>query len=133
MSRQKQKGTAFESAVVKYLQAVSNDEEGTIRREVLHGKTDEGDIKGLKVNGKPAILECKNYSNYAGHLSDWLEQALTEAGNADADYAFVVFKRRGCGLSTLESIGDQYVLTDLRTLAKIANLGILAPIERFRD
>lgn len=133
MSRQKQKGTAFESAVVKYLQAVSNDEEKTIHREALHGNTDEGDIKGLKVNGKSAIIECKNYSNYSGHLADWLEQALIEAGNADAEYAFVVFKRRGSGLSTLESIGDQYVLTDLRTLAKIANLGILAPIERFRD
>lgn len=37
MSRAKQRGTLFESAIVKYLRARLGDTEQTIHREVLHG------------------------------------------------------------------------------------------------
>ncbi|MFT8640114.1 hypothetical protein [Bifidobacterium sp.] len=125
MSRQKRKGTAFESAVVNYLRIVSGDAEGTIHREVLHGNADLGDVTGLLIHGEPVALEVKNHSRLA--LAAWWKEATDEAGNIDSPYPFVIFKRKGKGLSP-KSMGDQYVLTDLRTLARIANHGILQEV-----
>jgi hypothetical protein len=107
MSRQKAKGTLLESKVVNYLRARLGDSEQTIHREVLHGTKDQGDITGLRIHGQPVVLECKNYSTYAGRLKEWMQEGRTEAGNADAPYWFVVFKQKGLGLNTLSSMDNQ--------------------------
>lgn len=125
MSRQKQKGTSFETAVLRYLRHVLDDTENTIRREAQHGKHDLGDIAGLRIHGQPAALEAKNYKTYSGYLKQWMREARTEAGNADAPYWFVVFHQRGVGLDSLQSLGRQPVVTDLRTLALIAGHGVI--------
>ncbi|MFT9059723.1 hypothetical protein [Bifidobacterium aquikefiri] len=125
MSRQKRKGTAFESAVVNYLRLVSGDTESTIHREVLHGNDDQGDVTGLLIHGEPAALEVKNHSRLA--LATWWKEVSDEAGNIDSPYPFVIFHRKGKGLRP-GSMGDQYVLTDLKTLARIANHGILEEV-----
>lgn len=125
MSKSKKKGTEFESALVNTLRTLLSDSEGTIHREVLHGHKDVGDITGLTIHGEPVVIEAKNYSNYSGHLKEWMEEARTEAGNADADYWFVAFKQVGLGLKSVGSTMRQPVLTDVRTLAMIAGHGII--------
>ena len=115
MSRQKQKGTAFETQVLDYLRDRIGDPEGMIHREALHGNADEGDIKGLYIDTRSLIIECKTHKRFA--LADWMEQARQEAANAGADYGMVVFHRPGKGG---KQMGDQYVLMDLDTLARLA-------------
>lgn len=115
MSRQKQKGTAFETRVLDYLRDRIGDPEGMIHREALHGNADEGDIKGLYIGMKSLVLECKNHKQ--NRLADWMEQARQETANAGADYGMVVFHRPGRGGKRM---GDQYVLMDLDTLARLA-------------
>lgn len=115
MSRQKDKGTRFETAVLDYLRARIGDPEGMIHREALHGNADEGDIKGLYIHTKRLVLECKDCNKFA--LSTWLGQAQDEAANAEADYGMVVFHRPGRGGKRMR---DQYVLMDLDTLARLA-------------
>lgn len=115
MSRQKQKGTAFETRVLDYLRERIGDPEGMIHREAMHGNADEGDIKGLYIGMKSLVLECKNHKQ--NRLADWMEQARQEAANAGADYGMVVFHRPGRGGKRMR---DQYVLMDLDTLARLA-------------
>ena len=115
MSKQKEKGTKFETAVLDYLRARIGDPEGMIHREALHGKADEGDIKGLYIHTRSLVLECKDWNKFA--LSTWLGQAQDEAANAGADYGMVVFHRPGRGGKRMR---DQYVLMDLDTLARLA-------------
>ena len=115
MSRQKDKGTKFETAVLDYLRSRIGDPEGMIHREALHGKADEGDLKGLYIHTKSLILECKDCKKF--ELSTWLGQAQDEAANAGADYGMVVFHRPGRGGKRMR---DQYVLMDLDTLARLA-------------
>ena len=115
MSRQKEKGTKFETAVLDYLRARIGDPEGMIHREAQHGKADEGDIKGLYIHAKSLVLECKDWNKF--ELSIWLGQAQDEAANAGADYGMVVFHRPGRGGKRMR---DQYVLMDLDTLARLA-------------
>ena len=115
MSKQKEKGTKFETAVLDYLRARIGDPEGMIHREAQHGKADEGDIKGLYIHKKSLILECKDWNKF--ELSLWLGQAQDEAANAGADYGMVVFHRPGRGGKRMR---DQYVLMDLDTLARLA-------------
>lgn len=115
MSRQKQKGTAFETQVLDYLRDRIGDPEGMIHREAQHGNADEGDIKGLFIGLKSLVLECKNQNRF--DLATWIGQAHDEKVNAGADYGMVVFHRPGKGD---KQMGDQYVLMDLDTLARIA-------------
>ncbi|AKV55529.1 phage protein [Bifidobacterium actinocoloniiforme DSM 22766] len=115
MSRQKRKGTAFETQVLGYVRGRIGDPEGMIHREALHGNADEGDIKGLYIGGKSLVLECKDWTRFK--LATWLDQAKKEAFNAGADYGMVVFHRPGKGG---KQMGDQYVLMDLDTLARLA-------------
>lgn len=115
MSRQKRKGTAFETQVLRFLRERIGDPEGMIHREALHGNADEGDIKGLYIGMKSLVLECKTHKRY--ELADWMDQAKQEAANADADYGMAVFHRPGKGD---RQMGDQYVLMDLDTLARLA-------------
>ena len=109
MSRQRAKGTRLERAAADYLAAALNDDR--VDRMPLHGKGDRGDIAGVRtVMGERVCVEVKNVTRM--NLAGWVNEAVTEAGNADADVAVVVHKRVGKG-----DPGEQYVTMRLRDFA----------------
>lgn len=110
MSRQKRKGSAFESAVVEYLRWVFEDTEGTIDRMPQHGSRDVGDVRGIRSHGKPVVIECKDYSG-RDRMAQFLAEAEVERGNADALAGVVVSHRKGIGFTRM---GDQLVSMTLR-------------------
>ena len=112
MSKQKAKGTSFEKLVVDYMSEKLDDDR--IERRVCFGAKDRGDVAGVYLRGKLVVIECKNHARM--ELSAWLEEAEVERGNADADFAFVVHKRRGCGE---KSMGGTYVTCTLETLCAV--------------
>lgn len=112
MSRQRKKGTAFESMVVDYLNARFETDE--FHRLGMQGANDEGDVWGLTSHGRRVVLECKNVSTMA--LWKWVQEAEREAGNADAVCGLVVHKRKGAGV---KSFGSTYVTTTLEGLAAL--------------
>jgi hypothetical protein len=113
VSRQKEKGTAFETQVVRYLRVMLPWMD--IDRAPLKGAKDEGDVKGLTIRGLKCVVECKNHRRM--ELSEWMDEAEEEMSNADAEFAFVAIKRKGYGDT---KIGGTYVLTTLENLAAIA-------------
>jgi hypothetical protein len=98
MSRNKDKGSAAERAIVDYLRRV-----GFIHAERrLAGATkDRGDIAGIP----GVVIEAKNQARM--ELAEWLEEALLERDNDNAQIAAVWHKRRGKG-----SPSDWYVTMD---------------------
>lgn len=88
MSRQKQKGTAAETAVVRYLQCNGYPD---VERRTLSGVHDRGDIAGLR----SLVIEVKDHGRM--DLAGWVEEAETERVNAGATHAAVWHKRRGKG------------------------------------
>lgn len=110
MSKQKAKGTAFESMVTEYLSRVLDAPE--IERRTVGGTKDRGDIAGVFFRGKRVVLECKN--TVRPELPQWLREAEVERVNDGAEYGFVVHKRRGCGAA---QAGKTYVTCTLETLA----------------
>ena len=115
MSRQKQKGTAFESAIVEYLQNQLCDD--TIERRALNGTCDRGDISGVTFGGHRMTLECKNENRM--RLADYVREAEKEATNDAAHYYAVIHKKRGVGISTPQTVGQQYVTMPLRLFTQI--------------
>lgn len=115
MSRQKQKGTAFESAIVEYLQNQLCD--NTIERRALNGTCDRGDITGVTFCGQRMTLECKNENRM--RLAEYMREAETEATNDNALYYAVIHKKRGVGISIAKTIGQQYVTMPLHMLTSI--------------
>lgn len=116
MSKERSKGTAFETAVVRCLRSAGYD---SAHRNALHGSDDVGDISGVTLNGTEVIFECKNEKNY--HISDWLSQALRESLTAGADAGIVVFHRRGVGFDSITGTLKQPVLMTLGDLLAIAD------------
>lgn len=116
MSKERSKGTAFETAVVRCLRSAGYD---GARRNALHGSDDVGDISGVVLNGTEVIFECKNERDY--HISDWLKQAYDECLNAGADAGIVVFHRRGVGFDGIPGTLKQPVLMTLGDLLAIAD------------
>ena len=112
MSKEGRKGASFEQLVADYLAAALDDDR--IERRVKHGTQDRGDIAGLRIRGKRAVVECKNHQRM--ELSAWLDEAERERGNDDAEFAIVVHKRKGCGVA---KAGRNYVTMELETLAAI--------------
>ena len=93
MSKQKKKGTDFETAGVNY----GNKRLGgdSLYRAAPAGRADKADIHGLMMRGKPVVIECKNRVEY--DIPGWLREAEVERGNADAEYGVVLFHLRGVG------------------------------------
>jgi hypothetical protein len=90
MSKAKQKGTAAESALVKYL--VGQGFPGAERR-ALTGAFDQGDITGT-----PCLAwEVKNHKTYK--FPAWLEETENERKNASADFGILIVKPNGVGLT----------------------------------
>lgn len=104
MSRERQRGTEFESAVVAYLREQLG-EDGCIHRTAQRGKGDVGDVYGVFRAGQPVVIECKSYRKNE-FLAGWLAEAERERGNADALAGVVVSKRQGIGE---KNMGQQLV------------------------
>lgn len=85
MSASKQRGTRWETAIVRYLVA-----EGfpAVERRALTGSADKGDVAGL-----PVVVEAKNCKTAA--LAGWVDEATVEAANAGVDVGVVWHHRRG--------------------------------------
>lgn len=115
MSKAKDKGTAFESAIVEYLQNQLCDD--TIERRALNGTCDRGDISGVVFCGERMVLECKNENRM--RLAEYMREAETEAHNDNAPYYAVIHKKRGVGISNAKTIGQQYVTMPLHMLVSI--------------
>ena len=111
-NRSKRKGSEFEGQVARYL-ARALDDDG-IERRTLQGVNDRGDIAGVKINGKRAVIECK--AEKALRVSEYLREAETERENDGAEFGVVVSKRRGIGEART---GEQLVLMTLETFARI--------------
>ena len=105
VSKQRAKGTAFETLIVRYL----NDHGFPhAERRALHGTADLGDITGT-----PGIIwECKNHKQL--RLSEWMTQTETEKQNADAEIGVLVAKRSGRGTAD-----DQYAIVTLETMVRL--------------
>ena len=113
MSKSKDKGTAFETAVVRYLRERLGDEE--IDRMPLRGSRDEGDVRGLKLRGMQTCVEVKNHKQL--RITDWMGQLISEQGNMEADLGLIVAHRSGCGD---KHIGESYVITTLDDILTLA-------------
>lgn len=118
MSRSKDKGTRFESAVVGYLRTCGFP---AVERRALSGNLDKGDIAGI-----PGwALECKDVGSL--NFSGWLNEAKTEALNAGARWWAVVAKRRRSKGST-GSVEDAYVVMPLSVFADLLGADLAAEI-----
>ena len=113
MSKQRNKGTSYETRVSRYMRDVL--QEPSIERRAMHGSKDMGDLYGICCHGFSGIAECKSHADYAPALvARWREETLTERGNADADFALLVVDRYRAPM------GRSDVHVTLRDLARIA-------------
>lgn len=97
MSRSKQKGTAWETEIVRALK----DSWPHTERRTLSGAADKGDIN---VHPK-VVIEAKSHGTLK--LAEWVAEAERERLNADAEVGVVWAKRRGKA-----SADDGYVVMD---------------------
>jgi hypothetical protein len=103
MNASKAKGTAAETAVVRFLRANGYPH---AERRALAGAQDRGDVAGIP----GLMIEVKNEARL--RLAEWLDEALTEAGRKPHQVegfgvGVVWHKRRG-----KSSPGDWYVTMD---------------------
>ncbi len=99
VNRPKAKGTAGETAVVKYSQANGFP---LSDRLTLSGRFDRGDVQ-LTIG---VIIEVKtgNHAKTAslGQINLWLEETERERKNAKANLGFLVKQRTGFGIGRVE-------------------------------
>lgn len=105
-NRSKQKGTAFESDVVGFINIVAPRLRA--RRNVLHGSKDIGDID---TENQKWALELKNCAKM--ELAQWVEEARKEAANADRPWFAVIHKRR------MKRAGDSFVTMPLHVFIDV--------------
>lgn len=105
MSKQRAKGTAAETAVVRYLR-----EHGFphAERRALHGTADKGDITGCG----PIVFEVKNHKTL--DLAGWLKELDDEMNNAGVAHGAVIAKKRGT-----TDPGDWYAVMPVRLLVQL--------------
>ncbi|MFF9714796.1 hypothetical protein ACF1DW_04260 [Streptomyces sp. NPDC014603] len=102
MSRSKAKGTAAETAVVRFLQAAGFAQ---AERRTLNGVQDRGDIAGIP----GVVIEVKNHAR--DQLPAWVAEAELERDNDRASLGVVWHKRRGTtdpGRWFVTMSGDQF-------------------------
>lgn len=105
MSRSKARGTAWETAIVRWLAAHGWPH---AERRQLHGQHDRGDIAGII----GVVIEAKDCG--AMKLAEWLTEAEVERGNDGATVGVVWHKRRGKA-----SPGEAYVTMTGETFAHL--------------
>lgn len=108
MSRERAKGTRWESALVEYLRANGFPH---AERRALHGAHDRGDIAGII----GLVVEAKSAARV--ELAAWVDEANEEAENAGGAIGVVWFKRRGRA-----SPGAGFVTMDGETFAYLLRL-----------
>lgn len=91
MSKQKQKGTLAETAVVSYLNKFFKN----VERRALNGQYDKGDVSGI--NG--FVIEIKNHKTYK--LPEWLNETEQERQNADVPYGLLIVKPNKIGVTNV--------------------------------
>ena len=99
----KAKGTAFETAICRYLIGWGFD----ARRKVQRGQHDEGDIEVREI--PDLVIQAKNQGQL--RIADWLDSAIDQGRAAGAPLALVVAKRRG------KPVADSFVVVALDTFA----------------
>ncbi len=115
----KQKGTSFETAIKRYLNAKGFKK---AERTSLKGGDDTGDINGIQrsTTGRQLAIQCKNQRKLS--LSGWLDDTVEQASKlGEGSLPALVVKRAGKGDKAL---GDTYVvmrLDDFVTLLDEAN------------
>lgn len=118
MSRQKSKGTKFETACARWLTARLGD---PIERRALHGSKDMGDLFGLKCHGWRGIAECKSHKAFSWALVDaWREETANERANADADFALLLIDVPNVGAARFGHTRCDLTLADLFVVAGMA-------------
>lgn len=115
MSKQRSKGTAWETAIVTYLHSLGLT---TARRVTLTGANDQGDVHIGAVGEPLSVIEAKNEQRMA--VAEYVDEANREAGRCKgAPLPVAWVHRRGYA-----SPADGYVIMDGRTYARIiATLG----------
>lgn len=106
MSASKRKGTAAETAVVRYLQQTGHFPYA--ERRALHGTQDRGDVTGIG----PVVLEVKNHKEHL--LSKWVNELEIEIANADANTGAVIAKKRGT-----TNVADWYAILPVHRLIEL--------------
>jgi Holliday junction resolvase len=109
MSKAKQKGTAAETALVRFLQGQGFP---SAERRALGGGgfgEDLGDITGI-----PALcMEVKNHKSY--QIPAWLKETETERINAKADFGILVVKPVGIGI-TPDKVGQWWGIMPMQMM-----------------
>lgn len=114
-NKPKAKGTAYETALVKYLRTRLLDDR--IERRALHGNQDLGDIFGIRAHGYEGIAEAKAHAKVTPALIwEWRGQTLSERDNADADFGLLVIKNPN------KPIAQSTVHVTIRDLSRICPL-----------
>lgn len=123
MSRSKDKGTAFESGLVRWWAARTGDQR--VHRLALSGAADHGDVGGIFSHGCEGIAECKDHARWAASdLARWQAEAEAECANADAAFVLLVVHRRGCDATgRAPSFGGNHCFVRLRDLPAL-HLGL---------
>lgn len=101
----KRKGTAYESAVVKYLSEAGIP----ARRVAQHGQLDLGDVHGID----PFVGQCKAYKDLTAALRDGVAGANVQAARMGRPYGVAFVKRPG------KPIADGYAVMDLATFTRL--------------
>ena len=103
----KDNGTRMETAVESYLQWALDDPR--IQRLRLHGSKDVGDIGNVYWHGQPVCIEVKWTQTM--DAPQHMREAVTEAGNMDSPYPWVIQKKAGVGLTSMHKLGQQHAYT----------------------
>ena len=112
VNRAKQKGTAFETAVVRYL----SDETGDwVERRALSGAEDKGDIVGDGVLAD-WVLELKDHKQI--NLAGFIDEAEAEGRNAKSRWFAAIVKRRN------KNVKDAYVVMPLWLWTELISEGV---------
>lgn len=118
MSKEKAKGTRFETRVADWL----SERTGCgVTRRALSGSRDRGDLVGLRLNGLVCCVECKDCRDE--RLAEWREQTEVERGNSDADVGLLVMHRKGRGEKRFGETWVELVAEDFMGLA----MGVTPP------
>ena len=108
MSKSKQKGTAWETECVRYLESYTKHK---FMRLPLVGTKDVGDIRCHDL--PEFVFECKNRKDALSSLSEIMKETEQERINADAKFAAALVKRRNFGT------GGAYVVMEMHTFAQL--------------
>jgi hypothetical protein len=104
-NRSKNRGTAAESAVVKWLQAHGWP---ACERRALAGNSDRGDVAGI-ADFCGEVKDCKSHT-----YGPWLRELDVEMTNSGARFGAVIAKRRGT-----TDVGEWFAVMPVRVLADL--------------